>query len=96
MQQRTLGKQGLQVSAIGLGCMGLTPIYGQVDEAAAIAAVHHAIDLGINFFDSSDAYAFGANEERLAKAFAGRRQGLIIATKFGQIRHPDGSMDVSG
>ena len=96
MQQRTLGKQGLQVSAIGLGCMGLTPIYGQIDEAAAIAAVHHAIDLGINFFDSSDAYAFGANEERLAKAFAGRRQGLIIATKFGQIRHPDGSMDVSG
>jgi aryl-alcohol dehydrogenase-like predicted oxidoreductase len=96
MQQRTLGKQGLQVSAIGLGCMGLTPIYGHADETAAIDAVHHAIDLGVNFFDSSDAYAFGANEERLAKAFAGKRQGLIIATKFGQIRHKDGSMDVSG
>jgi aryl-alcohol dehydrogenase-like predicted oxidoreductase len=96
MQQRSLGKQGLQVSAIGLGCMGLTPIYGHADEADAIATVHHAIALGVNFFDSSDAYAFGANEERLAKAIAGRRQGLIIATKFGQIRHKDGSMDVSG
>lgn len=96
MHKRSLGQQGLQVSAIGLGCMGLTPIYGNVDEATAVAAVHRAIDLGVDFFDSSDAYAFGANEERLAKAFAGRRKGLIIATKFGQIRHKDGSMDVSG
>ena len=96
MHKRTLGKQGLEVSAVGLGCMGLTPIYGNVDDATAIAAVHRAIDLGVDFFDSSDAYAFGANEERLAKAFAGRRKGLIIATKFGQIRHKDGSMDVSG
>jgi aryl-alcohol dehydrogenase-like predicted oxidoreductase len=96
MQQRKLGTQGLTVSSIGLGCMGLTPIYGAVDEGEAIATVHRAIDLGVNFFDSSDAYAFGANEERLAKAFAGKRQGLIIATKFGQIRHQDGSMDVSG
>jgi aryl-alcohol dehydrogenase-like predicted oxidoreductase len=96
MQQRSLGKQGLQVSAVGLGCMGMTPIYGHADEADAIATVHHAIALGVNFFDSSDAYAFGANEERLAKAIAGRRDGLIIATKFGQIRHQDGSMDVSG
>src|SRR5581483_5497727 len=96
MQQRSLGQQGLQVSAIGLGCMGLTPIYGQASEADAVKTVHRAIDLGVNFFDSSDAYAFGANEERLAKAFAGRRQGLVIATKFGQIRHPDGSMDVCG
>jgi aryl-alcohol dehydrogenase-like predicted oxidoreductase len=96
MQQRSLGKQGLQVSAIGLGCMGLTPIYGHADETEAIAAVHHAIELGVNFFDSSDAYAFGANEERLAKAFAGRRDGLVIATKFGQVRHPDGTMDVNG
>ncbi len=96
MQQRSLGQQGLQVSAIGLGCMGLTPIYGEATEADAIATVHRAIALGVNFLDSSDAYAFGLNEERLAKAIAGRRDGLIIATKFGQIRHPDGSMDVSG
>ena len=96
MQHRTLGKQGLQVSAIGLGCMGLTPIYGSVAEGDAIAAVHRAIELGVNFLDSSDAYAFGANEERLAKAIAGKRQGLVVATKFGQIRHKDGSMDVSG
>jgi aryl-alcohol dehydrogenase-like predicted oxidoreductase len=96
MQQRSLGRTGLQVSAIGLGCMGLTPIYGNVEEADAIAAVHRAIELGVNFLDSSDAYAFGANEERVAKAIAGKRHGLIVATKFGQIRHPDGSMDVSG
>jgi aryl-alcohol dehydrogenase-like predicted oxidoreductase len=96
MQQRSLGKQGLKVSAIGLGCMGLTPIYGSVAEGDAIAAVHRAIELGVNFLDSSDAYAFGANEERLAKAIAGKRQGLIVATKFGQIRHKDGTMDVSG
>jgi aryl-alcohol dehydrogenase-like predicted oxidoreductase len=96
MQQRTLGKQGLTVSSIGLGCMGLTPIYGAADEATAIATVHRAIDLGVTFFDSSDAYAFGANEERLAKAFAGKRNGLVIATKFGQVRHQDGTMDVNG
>jgi aryl-alcohol dehydrogenase-like predicted oxidoreductase len=96
MHQRSLGKHGLQVSAIGFGCMGLTPIYGHADEGQAVATVHRAIDLGVTFFDSSDAYAFGANEERLAKAIAGRRNGLIIATKFGQIRHADGSMDVSG
>ena len=96
MQQRQLGKQGLQVSAIGLGCMGLTPIYGQVEERDAIAAVHHAIELGMTFLDSSDAYAFGANEERLAKALAGKRDKVTLATKFGQIRHRDGTMDVSG
>ena len=96
MQQRNLGKQGLTVSAIGLGCMGLTPIYGSVSEADAITAVHRSIDLGMTFLDSSDAYAFGANEERLAKAIAGKRQGLMVATKFGQIRHKDGTMDVSG
>ena len=96
MQQRTLGKQGLTVSSIGMGCMGLTPIYGAADEGVAIATVHRAIDLGVTFFDSSDAYAFGANEERLAKAFAGKRNGLVIATKFGQVRHKDGTMDVNG
>jgi aryl-alcohol dehydrogenase-like predicted oxidoreductase len=57
MQQRTLGTHGLTVSSIGLGCMGLTPIYGAADEGAAIATVHRAIDLGVTFFDSSDAYA---------------------------------------
>jgi aryl-alcohol dehydrogenase-like predicted oxidoreductase len=96
MQQRSLGRHGLQVSAIGLGCMGLTPIYGSVSETDATAAVHAAIERGINFLDTSDAYAFGANEERLAKAIAGKRQGLVVATKFGQIRHKDGTMDVSG
>jgi len=79
-----------------LAGLGDRPIYGSVEEADAIAAVHRAIELGINFLDTSDAYAFGANEARLAKAIAGKRRGLIIATKFGQIRHPDGSMDVSG
>ena len=95
--QRTLGKaQPLTVSAMGLGCMGLTPIYSKPDPAVAIATVHRAVDLGCTFLDSSDAYAFGANEELLATALKGIRHKVTLATKFGQIRSPDGTMIVSG
>ena len=95
--QRTLGKaHPLTVSAMGLGCMGLTPIYSKPDPAVAIATVHRAVELGCTFLDSSDAYAFGANEELLAKALKGIRADVTLATKFGQIRSPDGSMIVSG
>ncbi|UGQ44887.1 aldo/keto reductase [Massilia endophytica] len=83
MEQRTLGSQGLTVSAIGLGCMGMTGIYGEADEAESIATLHRAIDLGINFFDTAEQYGPYENESLLGRAFKGRRQQVILATKFG-------------
>lgn len=76
--------------------MGLTPIYSKPDPAVAIATVRRAVDLGCTFLDSSDAYAFGANEELLAKAIAPIRSKVTLATKFGQIRSPDGTMQING
>ncbi len=83
MEMRTLGRQGLQVSALGLGCMGMSDYYGEADEAELIATVHRAIDLGVNFFDTAEAYGPYANEELLGRALKGRRNKAIVATKFG-------------
>lgn len=83
MNQRTLGTQGLTVSAQGLGCMGMSDFYGQRDEAEAIATIHRALDLGVNFLDTSDMYGPFTNEELIGKALKGRRQQAIVATKFG-------------
>lgn len=96
MQQRTLGKSSLSVSAIGLGCMSMSNVYGKGDEAESIAVVQRALDLGVNFLDSSDAYGFGQNEELLAKALRGRRERAVLATKFGNLRNPDGTPGVNG
>ena len=96
MQQRTLGKSSLSVSAIGLGCMSMSNVYGKGDEAESIAVVQRALDLGVNFLDSSDAYGFGQNEELLAKALRGRRARAVLATKFGNLRNPDGTPGVNG
>jgi aryl-alcohol dehydrogenase-like predicted oxidoreductase len=96
VQQRTLGKSSLSVSAIGLGCMSMSNVYGKSDEAESIAVVQRALDLGVNFLDSSDAYGFGQNEALLAKALRGRRERAIVATKFGNLRNPDGSPGVNG
>ncbi len=90
MQYRTLGNSPLTVSAIGLGCMGMSGIYGPTDEAESIAVIHHALDLGLNFLDSSDMYGWGHNEELVGRALKGRRQDAVLATKFGQVRSPDG------
>jgi aryl-alcohol dehydrogenase-like predicted oxidoreductase len=90
MHYRKLGKQGLRVSALGLGCSGMSSDYGVPDDVESTATVHHAIELGLNFFDTSDAYAAGRNEELIAQAIRGRRDGLVIATKFGNIRGPKG------
>ncbi|BDV42943.1 oxidoreductase [Geotalea uraniireducens] len=86
MQQRKLGSQGLIVSAQGLGCMGMSDFYGQRDEREAVATIHRALELGVNFFDTSDMYGPFTNEELLGRALKGRRAGAIVATKFGMVR----------
>jgi aryl-alcohol dehydrogenase-like predicted oxidoreductase len=90
MQYRTLGHSPLRVSAIGLGCMSMSGVYGPGDDAESIAVIHRALDLGVNFLDSSDMYGWGHNEELIGRALKGRRQQAILTTKFGQVRSPDG------
>ena len=94
MQTRKL--RSLDVSSIGLGCMGMTPIYGKPDPALAIETIHRALDLGINLIDTSDAYGKGANEQLVGRAIAGQRDRCVISTKFGNLRLPDGSPGVNG
>ena len=96
MDRRLLGQSGLEVSAIGLGCMGMSPMYGQPDENESIATIHRAIELGIDFLDTSDVYGNGHNVELVGRAISGRRDRVTLATKFGNIRLPDGTSDVNG
>jgi aryl-alcohol dehydrogenase-like predicted oxidoreductase len=95
-QRRRLGKSGPEVSAIGLGCMSLSGVYGTSDDAAGTALIHRAIDLGVDHFDSSDMYGWGQNEELLGRALKGRRDRVVIASKFGQTRQPGGANGVDG
>ena len=95
-QRRRLGRTGPEVSAIGLGCMSLSGVYGTSDEEAGVRLIHRAIELGIDHFDSSDMYGWGQNEELLGRALKGRRNGVVIATKFGQTRRPGGANGVDG
>jgi aryl-alcohol dehydrogenase-like predicted oxidoreductase len=85
LPQRAIGKSGMSCSALGLGCMSFSGVYGPADDAASAAIVHAALDRGITMFDSSDAYGKGHNEELLGKALKGRRQGVVVATKFGNL-----------
>jgi len=96
VEQRTLGKSTLSVSAIGLGCMSMSNVYGKCDDAESTAVVHRALDLGVNFLDSSDMYGWGQNEELLGRALRGKRDRVVLATKFGNLRKPDGTAGVNG
>jgi len=94
MERRRLGT--LEVSALGLGCMSMTPIYGTPDPDSAVATIHRAAELGVDFLDTSDAYGQGKNEELVGRAIAGRRSRYVVATKFGNIRKPDGTPSADG
>jgi aryl-alcohol dehydrogenase-like predicted oxidoreductase len=91
VERRPLGSQGLEVSAQGLGCMGMSEFYGTIDEPEAIATIRRALELGVTFLDTADMYGVGANELLVGRAIAGNRDDVELATKFGNERNPDGS-----
>jgi aryl-alcohol dehydrogenase-like predicted oxidoreductase len=92
LPRRRLGRAGPEVSALGLGCMGMSDFYGPADDAQSLKVLHHALDIGIDFLDTADMYGVGANERLLAKLLADRRDEVFVATKFGHVRAPDGAV----
>src|ERR1700757_2250223 len=95
-QRRRLGKAGPEGSAVGLGCMSLSGVYGTSDDEVGVRLIHRAVELGVDHFDSSDMYGWGQNEELLGRALKGRRTGVVIVTKSAQPRRPGGANGVDG
>jgi aryl-alcohol dehydrogenase-like predicted oxidoreductase len=89
METRRLGTQGLEVSALGLGCMGMSEFYGRADEGEAISTIHRALELGVTLLDTADMYGPHTNEQLVGRAIQGRREEVVVATKFGIVRDPD-------
>jgi aryl-alcohol dehydrogenase-like predicted oxidoreductase len=96
MRTRKLGSQGLEVPAIGLGCMGMTIQYGELDDEESIATIHHSLDIGLNLLNSSDAYGKGKNETLIGEAIKDCRSEVILNTKFGNVTNAEGKPDVNG
>jgi aryl-alcohol dehydrogenase-like predicted oxidoreductase len=96
MERRLLGTQGLAVSAVGLGCMAMSEFYGSADQRESIATIHQALELGVTLLDTADMYGPFTNEELIGRAVRGRREGVVLATKFGQVRGPHGERRVCG
>jgi aryl-alcohol dehydrogenase-like predicted oxidoreductase len=96
LEQRQLGRSALRVSAIGLGCMGLSGVYGPADDGESVTLIQKAIDLGVNHLDSSDMYGWGHNETLIGRALQGRRDRVVLTTKFGQVQNPGGPNLVNG
>src|SRR3954447_8408309 len=96
MEQRKLGRSSLEVSALGLGLMSMSGVYGNGDDNQSIAVIHHALERGVNFLESADMDCWGHNETLLGKALKGRRDKVIVATKFGQTKAADGKQGVDG
>ncbi|CAM3942011.1 aldo/keto reductase [Roseateles saccharophilus] len=92
LPRRRLGSAGPAVSALGLGCMGMSDFYGPADDAQSLAVLNHALDIGINFLDTADMYGVGANERLLSRLLATRRGEVVLATKFGNVRAADGTV----
>lgn len=97
MKKRKLGKSDIDLAVVGLGCMGMSEFYGPAEDSKSIETIHHALERGVNFFDTADMYGIGRNEELVGKALAGKRDQAVIATKFAVVRSDDGSrMGISG
>jgi aryl-alcohol dehydrogenase-like predicted oxidoreductase len=96
IEQRNLGKTSIKVSALGLGLMSMSGVYGNANDDESIGVIHYALDRGINFLDSADMYGWGHNETLLGKALKGRRDKVLVASKFGQVKLPDGKQAVDG
>jgi aryl-alcohol dehydrogenase-like predicted oxidoreductase len=96
MEKRKLGRTPIEISAIGLGLMSMSGVYGNADDNESISVIHHALERGINHLDSADMYGWGHNEQLLGRALKGRRDKVVVATKFGQVKGADGKQGIDG